>query len=96
MLRGNTTCSLRVRVSIWLREASRARTRERAAKAPPRRCRVSSGMPLARVLFTISPKWRVYSQAKLTCGYPHQHFRRYHYEMMSDSLYIFKKYNTSK
>ena len=80
MLRSNTNCSLRAGVSIWVREASRARTREQAAKAPPARRSVSSRMPLARVRFTISPKWRAYSQANLTGGYPYQHFRRYHYK----------------
>ena len=35
MLRGNTTCSLRVRVSIWLREASPARKNARASGKGP-------------------------------------------------------------
>ena len=56
---------------IWASEASRARTRERAkprgAKEilflPRLSFRVSSRVPLARPLFTISPKWRACSQA---------------------------------
>ena len=88
MPRSNTNCSLRARVSIWEREANRARTRERAAKALPPRCRVSSRMPLAPVLFAISPKWRVYSQVKLTAGYPHQNFRRYHYKNEIACIYL--------
>ena len=39
-----------------------ARTSGEAARGP--RFRVSSRVPLARLLFTISPKWRAYSQAK--------------------------------
>ena len=52
--------SLRASSPIWASEGSCARTRERAAP----RSRVSSRVPLARVLFTISPKWRACSQAR--------------------------------
>ena len=48
---------------IWVSEASRATTRELAAK--PRGARVSSHVPLARLLFTISHKWRACSQATI-------------------------------
>ena len=60
--------SLRASSPIWTSEASRARTRERAAKpqGAASRSRVSSRVPLARVLFTISPKWRACSQAMFT------------------------------
>ena len=58
--------SLRASSPIWASEASRARTRERAAK--PRGAGVSSRVPLARVIFTISPKWRACSQASAVSG----------------------------
>ena len=54
--------SLRASSPVWANETIRARTRERAG-APPRRFRVSSRVPLARLLFTIFPKWRACSQA---------------------------------
>ena len=57
--RFRSCASLRASSHIWAREASRATTRERAARprgtAPP--FRDSSRLPLARLLFTISPKW---------------------------------------
>ena len=46
--------SLRASSPVWANETSRARTRERAS---------SSRVPLAHLLFTISPKWRAGSQA---------------------------------
>ena len=49
----NRRHSLRPSSPIWASEASRGRTRERAAKR----------VPLARLLFTISPEWRTCSQA---------------------------------
>ena len=42
------------------KRAARARASERRSRESP----VSSRVPLARVLFTISPKWRACSQAK--------------------------------
>ena len=58
--------SLRASSPIWASEASRARTGERAAK--PRGAGVSSHVPLARVIFTISPKWRACLQASAVSG----------------------------
>ena len=46
--------SLRASSSIWASEASRERTW------------ISSCVPLAQLLFKISPKWRVWSQATIT------------------------------
>ena len=46
--------SLRVSSPIWASEASRERTR------------ISSCVPLAQLLFKISPKWRAWSQATIT------------------------------
>ena len=51
---------------IWASEAIRAKTRERAAKSPPPRFLVSSRSLLARLLFTISPKWRACLKASRT------------------------------
>ena len=61
---------LRASSPIW---TSRARTRERASGRgelfslalllPAPRFRVSSRVPLARLLFTICPKWRAFLQA---------------------------------
>ena len=59
------TFSLRASSPIWASEASRPRTRQRVAKpreAAPR-FRVSSRVPLARLPFTLSPKWSACSQA---------------------------------
>ena len=51
---------------IWASEAIRAKTRERAAKSPPPRFLVSFRSLLARLLFTISPKWRACLKASRT------------------------------
>ena len=48
------------------REAARGRRKALSLSLPRPRSRVSSRVPLARVLFTISPKWRACSQARKT------------------------------
>ena len=56
--------SLRASSPIWANGASLARTHHEAAKlrGDPRFC-LSSRVPLVRLLFLISPKWRACSQA---------------------------------
>ena len=67
--------SLRVSFPIWaseleprenvraIVEAARGRGKELSFLSTTLRFRVSSRVPLARLLFTISPKWRARSQA---------------------------------
>jgi len=63
--------SLRASSLIWASKASRPRTREWAPKprgaflSPASGFSISSRVPLVRLLFTISPKWKVCSQASL-------------------------------
>ena len=60
--------SLRASSPIWASGACLARTHHPAAKLRrDPRFRVSSRVPLARLLFLISPKWRACSHAQASC-----------------------------